>query len=95
MKKIEITLLITAVATTSLGLLAFAIRDARSAVVATENHPTSLTIDYPLNGSVFPPEITPPTFLWRDPAEAPVIGGSKSGLPTVQPQCVSIPSAPV
>jgi len=25
-----------------------------------------LTIDYPLNGSVFPPEITPPTFLWHD-----------------------------
>ena len=25
-----------------------------------------ITIDYPLDGSVFPPEITPPTFLWRD-----------------------------
>ena len=25
-----------------------------------------ITIDYPLNGSVFPPEITPPTLLWRD-----------------------------
>lgn len=25
-----------------------------------------LTIDFPLNGSVFPPEITPPTFLWHD-----------------------------
>jgi Flp pilus assembly protein TadD len=25
-----------------------------------------ITIDYPLEGSVFPPEITPPTFLWRD-----------------------------
>ncbi len=43
---------------------------AYSAVVAAENDPTSLTIDYPLNGSVFPPEITAPTFLWRDPAEA-------------------------
>jgi tetratricopeptide (TPR) repeat protein len=32
----------------------------------------SLTIDYPLSGSVFPPEITEPTFLWRDssPADA-------------------------
>ena len=26
----------------------------------------AITIDYPLDGSVFPPEITPPTFLWRD-----------------------------
>ena len=25
-----------------------------------------IQIDYPLDGSVFPPEITPPTFLWRD-----------------------------
>jgi len=29
----------------------------------------SITIDYPLDGSIFPPEITPPTFIWRDPAE--------------------------
>jgi hypothetical protein len=28
--------------------------------------PGNITIDYPLNGSVFPPEITSPTFLWRD-----------------------------
>jgi len=29
---------------------------------------TSITIDYPQDASIFPPEITPPTFLWRDPA---------------------------
>jgi len=28
----------------------------------------SITVDYPADGSVFPPEITPPTFLWRDTA---------------------------
>jgi tetratricopeptide (TPR) repeat protein len=28
--------------------------------------PGKITIDYPLNGSVFPPEITSPTFLWHD-----------------------------
>jgi tetratricopeptide (TPR) repeat protein len=28
----------------------------------------AITIDYPLGGSVFPPEITAPEFLWRDPA---------------------------
>ncbi|MCX6622928.1 MAG: tetratricopeptide repeat protein, partial [Acidobacteria bacterium] len=26
----------------------------------------AVVVDYPLDGSVFPPEITPPTFLWRD-----------------------------
>jgi len=29
-------------------------------------HSTKIVVDYPLDGSVFPPEITPPTFLWRD-----------------------------
>ena len=28
-----------------------------------------ITVDYPLEGSIFPPEITPPTFLWRDAGE--------------------------
>jgi tetratricopeptide (TPR) repeat protein len=26
----------------------------------------AITVDYPEDGSIFPPEITPPTFLWRD-----------------------------
>ncbi|UWZ82562.1 tetratricopeptide repeat protein [Occallatibacter riparius] len=30
---------------------------------------TPIKIDYPQNGSVFPPEITPPTFLWHDSNE--------------------------
>ena len=34
------------------------------------NPSAKITIDYPLEGSVFPPEITPPTFLWRDAAES-------------------------
>jgi len=32
----------------------------------------TIKIDYPLNGSVFPPEITPPTFLWHDPSPSAV-----------------------
>ncbi|MGO8817232.1 MAG: tetratricopeptide repeat protein [Terriglobia bacterium] len=28
----------------------------------------AITIDYPQNGSIFPPEITPPTFIWHDAA---------------------------
>ncbi|MGO9273248.1 MAG: tetratricopeptide repeat protein [Terriglobia bacterium] len=31
--------------------------------------PAPITIDYPAEGSIFPPEITAPTFLWRDAAE--------------------------
>ena len=27
---------------------------------------STITIDYPANGAIFPPEITPPVFLWRD-----------------------------
>ncbi len=30
----------------------------------------TITIDYPEPGSIFPPEITAPTFLWRDPSES-------------------------
>ncbi len=33
-------------------------------------HLAAITVDYPAQGSVFPPEITPPTFLWRDAAES-------------------------
>ena len=33
------------------------------------NPPAAITIDYPQEGSIFPPEITPPTFLWRDSAK--------------------------
>ena len=28
-----------------------------------------ITVDYPDDGSIFPPDMTPPTFLWRDAAE--------------------------
>ncbi|MBZ5516138.1 MAG: hypothetical protein LAN62_15075, partial [Acidobacteriia bacterium] len=29
----------------------------------------AITIDYPADGSIFPPEITPPLFIWRDSGE--------------------------
>ncbi|HUX44714.1 MAG TPA: tetratricopeptide repeat protein [Terracidiphilus sp.] len=29
-----------------------------------------LSVDYPLNGTLFPQEITPPNFLWHDPSTA-------------------------
>jgi tetratricopeptide (TPR) repeat protein len=31
---------------------------------------TKITVDYPLEGSIFPPEITPPTFLFHDSSES-------------------------
>ncbi len=31
--------------------------------------PAPVTIDYPEEGSIFPPEVTAPTFLWRDASE--------------------------
>ena len=39
-------------------------------VFAAEGTPSAITIDYPKNESIFPPEITPPTFIWRDAAPA-------------------------
>ncbi|MGD0124481.1 MAG: tetratricopeptide repeat protein [Terriglobia bacterium] len=32
----------------------------------------AIVVDYPAQGSIFPPEITPPTFLWRDASNATV-----------------------
>jgi tetratricopeptide (TPR) repeat protein len=32
--------------------------------------PAAITVDYPEEGSLFPPEITAPTLLWRDAAES-------------------------
>ena len=33
------------------------------------DRPAAITVDYPSEGSVFPPDFAPPTFLWRDPDE--------------------------
>jgi len=35
-------------------------------LVLSDSRSASITIDYPEDGSIFPPEITPPTFIWRD-----------------------------
>jgi tetratricopeptide (TPR) repeat protein len=37
-------------------------------VIRAATEPARIQIDYPLNGSVFPPDMAAPTFLWRDPA---------------------------
>jgi tetratricopeptide (TPR) repeat protein len=38
-------------------------------VAGATNSRASIAIDYPLNNSVFPPDMEAPTFQWRDPAE--------------------------
>lgn len=37
-------------------------------VRAAELSPAPIVVDYPKDGSIFPPEITPPTFIWHDNA---------------------------
>lgn len=64
-----------------------------------------ISIDYPEDGSVFPPGITPPTFLWRDaagtswsidisfadkhPAIHVATKGERMRIGTIDPECVS------
>ena len=67
----------------------------------------SISIDYPEDGSIFPPGITPPTFMWRDAGgtswsidvsfadHAPAIHVASAGQPLqlgmIDPECVSDP----
>lgn len=39
-----------------------------ASLATTESSLWPISIDYPEDGSIFPPGITPPTFLWRDAA---------------------------
>ncbi len=82
-------------------------------VYAAQEPPRALSpisIDYPEDGSVFPPGITPPTFLWRDAAgtswsidvtfadkSAPIHASSKGEhmrLREIDPDCVSDSNSP-
>jgi len=53
-------------------------------VTAAEKNLTGVTVDYPLDGSIFPPEITAPTFIWRDARRPPTSGESSSRFPMVR-----------
>ena len=44
--------------------------DPAGAVFPAPEPLAAITVDYPSRGSIFPPEITPPTFIWRDPVES-------------------------
>ncbi len=39
-------------------------------LLAAQASAPSITVDYPKQGSVFPPDIAAPTFLWHDPVES-------------------------
>jgi tetratricopeptide (TPR) repeat protein len=54
---------------TAIAAVALATATIRHAV-ARPQAPDPITIDYPREGSIFPPEIVAPTFVWRDAAEA-------------------------
>jgi hypothetical protein len=42
------------------------------ASACAQNGVAPIVIDYPADGSVFPPDMAAPTFLWRDPAPGAV-----------------------
>jgi hypothetical protein len=50
-----------------LALLGTAFAGVKSGSAREELSP--IIVDYPQDGSLFPPEITPPTFVWRDAAK--------------------------
>jgi Flp pilus assembly protein TadD len=54
-----------------MGILFVGFAVAHSAHAPNENSP--IVINYPEEGSLFPPEITPPTFVWHDSAEGVTI----------------------
>jgi len=49
-----------------IAVLAIALGSGSPSAFTTATRTAAVTIDYPEDGSIFPPEITPPTFLWRD-----------------------------
>ena len=48
------------------GFLIAVVTGAPDGVEDHKPPPAAITIDYPEDGAIFPPEITPPEFLWRD-----------------------------
>ena len=72
MKRAEACLFVAAAIVVASGFVVqrlAAQHGSRAALSTSAAQPSAITIDYPAEGSIFPPEITPPTFLWRDPDE--------------------------
>ena len=49
-------------------LRSFAFALIAASALAAQPPAAPITIDYPVKDAIFPPDIAPPTFLWRDPA---------------------------
>ena len=64
--KIVLAGLVVAVSSFLLVGRAELLRASSGELLSSANQLAKISIDYPLEGSIFPPEITPPTFLWRD-----------------------------
>lgn len=58
-----------------------------------------ISIDYPQDGSIFPPGITPPTFIWRDAAadswHIEIVFADKSASLHVQPKAERMHLGPI
>ena len=63
-----ILLMLAAIVTVVLTRGQVAATQPKNGAASSTTSLASITIDYPLEDSVFPPEITPPTFIWRDAA---------------------------
>ena len=48
------------------GTIVVAVAGTAAALYLAERRPRPITVDYPLEGSVFPPEFPPPRLEWRD-----------------------------
>jgi Flp pilus assembly protein TadD len=71
MNKRALPLLIGIGCASAIFLFLWPSRNNSALIVSAAEGPTAaVSIDYPRNGSVIPPEITPPTFIWRDASES-------------------------
>jgi Flp pilus assembly protein TadD len=80
------------------------------ALVQSKDAPWPISVDYPEDGSIFPPGVTPPTFIWRDAVAdswhidiafardaAPIhieTKGERMRLGAIDPECVSATNEP-
>ena len=81
MNKRALPLLIGIGCASAIFLFLWPSRNNSALIVSAAEGPTAaVSIDYPRNGSVIPPEITPPTFIWRDASESAAISARAKSL---------------
>ena len=70
MHKAELFLAIGGAIVLGWGTICCCIGNRGHVLAQTHTDLAAITVDYPENGSIFPPEITPPTFIWHDESNA-------------------------